>query len=629
LKTRRPRTPEPKGKLDAMTGYSFSTPVWEGGRWVVPAVAEVKAARRANGPEGQHRDEPAQWDRIDWRVQEGQVRRLRQRIFKAAQEGDWPKVRNLQKLMLRSRANTLVSVRQVTQRNAGRKTAGIDGEVALTSQARSDVAARVHAAARTWQPRAVKRVYIPKARDKTKLRPLGIPVIMDRCHQARVRNALEPEWEARFEPRSYGFRPGRGCHDAIQALFMTLRGRIAKRVWILDADLASAFDRIDHARLIAAIGGFPAREMVRDWLTAGVFEPGKGFAPTAEGTPQGGVISPCLLNIALHGLEEAAGVRYRANGTHAGGTVAGSPAVVRYADDLVACCHTRQQAEDVTARLAAWLAPRGLAFNQSKTRIVHLTDGFDFLGFNIRRYPNGKLLIKPAKQAVTRLRKRLATETRNLRGSNAVAVLARLNPVIRGWAAYYRTVVSSRVFSSLDDYMWKLTYKWATWSHQGKSKHWIAEKYFGRFNRLRSNRWVFGDRASGACLVKFSWTAIARHDMVKGAASPDDPALAEYWAKRRQKVKPPLDGHTLRLLTRQDGRCPLCADPLLPPDQLPQSPDQWERWWQQVIRQAITHDYLKHDGRPGPPGKDHTRLVHASCYRGLLARQRKNPAQQP
>jgi RNA-directed DNA polymerase len=146
-----------------MTGYSFSTPVWEGGRWVAPAVAEVKAARRANGPEGQHRDEPAQWDGIDWRAQEEQVRRLRQRISKAAQEGDWPKVRNLQKLMLRSRSNTLVSVRQVTQRNAGRKTAGIDGEVALTSQARSDVAARVHAAARTWQPRAVKRVYIPKA----------------------------------------------------------------------------------------------------------------------------------------------------------------------------------------------------------------------------------------------------------------------------------------------------------------------------------------------------------------------------------------------------------------------------------------------------------------------------------
>ena len=207
-----------------MTGYSFTTPVWEGGKWVVPAIAEVKAAPRANGPEDRPRDAPAQWERSDWRAQEEQVRRLRQRIFKASQEQDWPKVRNLQKLMLRSRANTLVSVRQVTQRNAGRKTAGIDGEVALTPEARARVAVRVHQSVTSWRPRAVRRVYIPKASNRAKLRPLGIPVLMDRCHQARVRNALEPEWEARFEPGSYGFRPGRGCHDAIGAIYNVCAG---------------------------------------------------------------------------------------------------------------------------------------------------------------------------------------------------------------------------------------------------------------------------------------------------------------------------------------------------------------------------------------------------------------------
>src|SRR5712664_2155893 len=276
-----------------MTGYSFSTPVWEGGQWVAPAVAEVTAAtRKANGPEDRPRDAPAQWDKVDWRAQEGQVRRLRQRIFKAAQEQDWPKVRNLQKLMLRSRSNTLVSVRQVTQRNAGRKTAGIDGEVALTPGARADVAVRVHQSRSSWNPRAVRRVYIPKASNRAKLRPLGIPVIMDRCHQNRVKNALEPEWEARFEPRSYGFRPGRGCHDAIAAIFNACKGPMARRVWALDADLASAFDKIDHDHLLAAIGSFPARDMIRGWLKAGVFEAGKGFAPTVEGTPQGGVITP-------------------------------------------------------------------------------------------------------------------------------------------------------------------------------------------------------------------------------------------------------------------------------------------------------------------------------------------------
>ena len=601
-----------------MTGYSWSTPVVDMGAVTV------------NGPEGQGLDEDAiGWDSIDWRACEDRVRRLRQRIFKAAREQDWAKVRSLQKLMLRSRANTLVSVRQVTQRNAGRRTAGIDGEVALTPEARAGVAVRVHQSRSSWNPRAVRRVYIPKASNRAKLRPLGIPVIMDRCHQARVRNALEPEWEARFEPRSYGFRPGRGCHDAIAAIYNACKGPMARRVWALDADLAAAFDRIDHDHLLASIGSFPARDMIRGWLRAGVFEAGKGFAPTWEGTPQGGVISPLLLNVALHGLEEAAGVRYKTSGTRAGATMPGSPVAVRYADDVVVLCHSQEQAGHVRARLAEWLAPRGLAFNEDKTRIVRLDEGFSFLGFSVRRYPNRKLLIKPSQAAMKRVRKRLASETRALRGSNAMAVIAALNPIIRGWAAYYRGAVSSRAFSSLDDYVWKLTWKWATWRHNNKRKRWIADRYFGKFNTFRNARWVFGDRDSGACLVKFSWTNIERHVLVTGAASPDDPALASYWAERRKKVKPPLDRYTLRLLTRQGGRCPLCGDHLLSPDQPPQSPWQWEQWWLQVTRKAIAASYLTHHGRPGPADGDQTRLVHASCQRALHARQHRKPALQP
>jgi RNA-directed DNA polymerase len=452
---------------------------------------------------------------------------------------------------------------------------------------------------------------------------------MDRCHQARVRNALEPEWEARFEPRSYGFRPGRGCHDAIAAIFNTCKGPLARRVWALDADLASAFDKIGHDHLLSAIGSFPARDMIRGWLKAGVFEPGRGFAPTEEGTPQGGIISPLLLNVALHGMEEAAGVRYRTSGTQAGTTKGGSPVAVRYADDVVVLCHSQEQAEHVKARLAEWLALRGLAFNEDKTRIVHLDEGFDFLGFSIRRYPNRKLLIRPSKAAIRRVRERLANETRSLRGGNAMAVIATLNPVIRGWAAYYRSVVSSGTFSSLDDYVWKLTWKWATWRHNNKPKRWIVGQYFGKFNTFRNARWVFGDRESGACLVKFSWTNIRRHVPVTGAASPDDPALAGYWAERRKKIKPPLDGYSMRLLTRQDGRCPLCEDHLLSADQPPQSPELWERWWLQVTRQAIAASYLAHHGRPGPARGDQTRLVHASCQRAFHARQRRKPALQP
>ena len=570
-----------------------------------------------NGPEDPRPVFPAfdggAWERVDWRRCEEEVRRLRSRIFKAVQERDMATAVDLQKLMLRSWHNTLVSVRQVTQRNTGRKTAGIDGLVALTSQARAEMAVRVHATRGSHQPSPVRRVYIPKASDKTKMRPLGIPVILDRCHQARVRNALEPEWEARFEPRSYGFRPGRGCHDAIGSLFNTLRGK-GKRVWILDADLAGAFDKIDHEHLLKAIGGFPAREMIADWLRAGIFEAGKGYLPTEEGTPQGGVISPLLLNIALHGLEEAAGVRYR-TGSHAREFKAGSPALTRYADDLVVCCHSRQDAEQVKARLAEWLEPRGLAFNEARTRIVPVTEGFDFLGFNLRRYPNGKLLIKPSATAIKRFRDRLAKEFRSLRGSNVAAVLATIAPIVRGWVGYYRTVVSTRVFAALTDYLWKLTYKWACWSHPNKPRHWIIGRYFGKFSKFRNDQWVFGDKDTGAYLPKPSWTDIVRHTLVKGGASPDDPALAGYWAQRRQKVKPPLDSYTVRLLSRQDGRCSLCGENLLTPDQLPQSPQGWEHWFLWVTKKAITADYLVHHDTPSAARSNRTHLVHATCHR--------------
>jgi RNA-directed DNA polymerase len=319
-----------------------------------------------------------------------------------------------------------------------------------------------------------------------------------------------------------------------------------------------------------------------------------------------------LFNVALHGMEQAAGVRYYATGRDAGSAREHSPVLVRYADDFVVMCHSREQAEQVKQRLAAWLRPRGLVFNEDKTRIVHAETGFDFLGFNVRRY-HGKLLIKPSKAAIRRIRERLRVEMKALRGSNVGAVLRKINPIVRGWSAYYRTVVSSEIFTALDNDLWRLTYKWAKHSHPNKPKHWVVNRYFSQFNKTRQDRWVFGDRNSDAYLLKFAWTKIVRHQLVNGTASPDDPTLTDYWAERRRKQPPPVDTTTLRLLRSQHGRCPLCRCPLLPADQSPQSPNGWERWLR-TTRKTISSQLIatQVDGTPGPL---RYRLTHTDCQR--------------
>jgi RNA-directed DNA polymerase len=576
--------PEPEDKLDAAT----------------TTVGVV------NGPE----DAPFDWHAIDWRRVEEDVRRLRQRIFTASKAGDLKKVRNLQKLMLRSRANTLISVRRVTERNAGRLTAGMDGEVVLTPEAKARLADRVHQTTEPFKAIPVRRVYIPKAGSRTRRRPLGIPVIADRCHQARVVNALEPEWEARFEPRSYGFRPGRGCHDAIQAVYEVVKGRSPKRLWALDADLAQAFDKLAHDHILAMLGTFPARGMVAQWLKAGVVEQGR-LHRTEDGVPQGGVVSPLLLNVALHGMEQAAGARYEKSGRWGARIAKGCPATIRYADDFVVLCHTRQEALEVKARLARWLAPRGLAFNEDKTRVVSLSEGFDFLGFNVRRYGT-KPLIKPSKAAIRRIRERLRTELRSLRGSNAPTVIKKLNPIIRGWAAYYRTQVSAEVFDALDQYLWELTFKWARFSHANKPTRWVVARYWGRFNKARQDRWVFGDRNSGAHLHKFKWTNIVRHRIVMGVASTDDPALADYWGQRRRKARPPIDKTSLWLLKAQDGRCAICGSVFLPDDDRPQNPREWEQWLTGA-RKGLAKVVIP---QAPEPDEHEPRLVHVRCRDG-------------
>ena len=266
-----------------------------------------------------------------------------------------------------------------------------------------------------------------------------------------------------------------------------------------------------------------------------------------------------------------------------------------------------QEAFEVKARLVDWLAPRGLAFNEDKTRVVSLDEGFDFLGFNVRRYGT-KSLIKPSKTAQRRIRNRLREEMHSLRGTNAPTVIKKLNPIIRGWAAYYRTQVSSEVFSKLDHHLWKLTFKWARFSHANKSTSWVIARYFGRFNKSKGDRWVFGDRKSGAYMHRFSWTNIVRHQIVKHGASPDNPALADYWANRRRKTPLPIDKTSRWLLKAQDGQCPICRSALLPDNDRPQTPSDWEQWLattRKTVAKVIQRDGIPDEAEP--------RLIHARC----------------
>ena len=521
----------------------------------------------ANGPEG-HTD----WQRVNWRKANRQVRNLRRRIFRATQQGDERKVASLQKLMLRSHANRLVAVRRVTQVNQGKRTPGVDKVLVKTPQARGKLVDEL-ATYQPWRARPTKRVYIPKASGT--LRPLGIPTIRDRALQAMVKNALEPSWEARFEATSYGFRPGRGCHDAILRLFLLLNTRTRFK-WVVDADIKGAFDNIDHDYLLCTIGDVPGRELIRQWLKAGYVEAFR-WHPTDAGTPQGGVISPLLANIALHGMEEAVGMSRKKAGITTSNT-----AVVRYADDFVVTCTTREEAERAIDRLIPWLAERGLTLSEEKTRIVHIRDGFDFLGFNVRQYETpgstkrgSKLLIKPSRDSVVRIRKRRRDEWLSLRGHNVKEVTARLNPIIRGQANYFRPEVSYKTFQALDAWMFRREVRYVNHSHPTKPWYWKKNHYWGKLHRQRNDNWVFGDKRTGVVLLKFSWFNIERHVLVKGTASPDDPALQQYWADRQRHRARVLSPSQRKIAQRQRYVCDQCGEPLLNDEELHVHHEKW------------------------------------------------------
>ena len=503
-----------------------------------------------------------EWHEVDWQRAYHNVRNLRRRIFKATESKDWRKVRNLQKLMLRSYSNVLLAVRKATQENKGRKTAGVDKILVKTPQKRGQMVDDIMNN-QDWKPKPVRRVYIPKSNGKK--RPLGIPTIRDRCLQAIVKNALEPCWEAQFEGTSYGFRPGRSTHDAISKIHQAMRSNTKKK-WVLDADITGCFDNIDHNHLLSTIGNFPAREKIKRWLKAGYVH-NNVFHKQETGTPQGGIISPLLANIALHGMEEAIGVKYNYKGESLGKRI-----VVRYADDFVILCETEENTKEAKSEIEKWLNQMGLKLSSEKTKITHITEGFDFLACNIRQYKVNntktgyKLLIKPSKKFLQKTRNDIREIFLNHHGKSVGELIRKINPVIRGKANYLNKVVSSKAFQKLDEYLFHRQVRYVKRTHPNKGTKETKQTYWGRLNLQRADNWVFGDKQSGGYMQKFSWTKIERHILVKKRSSPDDPSLTEYWEKRGKRSQKSeatkWNAKQEQVAYKQDYKCPVCKQSL-------------------------------------------------------------------
>jgi RNA-directed DNA polymerase len=502
------------------------------------------------------------WQDIPWHKVERAVFKLQQRIYRASRHGDVKTVHKLQRLLMKSWYAQRLATRRVTQDNRGKRTAGVDGVKSLTPPQRLRLAQTLSLSP---QVQPVRRVWIPKPRT-TEHRPLGIPVMADRAGQALAKLALEPEWEAKFEPNSYGFRPGRSCHDAIEAIYTSIN---QQDKYVFDADIEKCFDRICHQALRSKLRTFPAlRRTITAWLKAGVID-GEALFPTETGAPQGGVLSPLLMNVALHGLETAITMAFPASKDgHRW-----RPRVIRFADDLVVLhrdYHAIAQAQDIAA---CWLQEMGLTLKPSKTRSGHTLHpvegltGFDFLGFHIRQYPVGQTKtgktghgiplgfttrIKPAKAAQHKHLHQMHEEVRHRRASSQEGLIHRLNPIIRGWSNYYATGTAKRTFVRMDTGLYANLRRWAHRRHPDKSAWWISEKYW----HPREGQWTF-KTTDGIKLWRHSDTSIRRHTKVTGTRSPYDGDWV-YWATRLGR-HPEIPRTWATLLKRQGGRCSWCG----------------------------------------------------------------------
>lgn len=497
------------------------------------------------------------WSDVNWTAAEANVRHIQNRIFRAAAAGEQAKVKNLQKLLVRSMSAKLKGIRQVTQENGGKHTSGVDGVVCNTPESRLALL-KDGLNLQGYKPKPVRRVHIPKSGGK--LRPLGIPTVRDRVMQAIVKMALEPEWESRFEANSYGFRPGRSCHDAIAAIHTTLNQKGSSK-WVLDADISGCFDNINHDALLQRLPVFTT--VIRRWLKAGVVEFGK-LAPSETGTPQGGVISPLLANIALNGMERLFGAE-RVDGSQV------LPAqrrkmdrginLIRYADDFVVAAPSQEVLEAyVIPKVEVFLAGRGLQLSEAKTRIVHVDDGFNFLGFEVRRMGR-TLLARPQKAKVLGHLAQLKAYLNTNKQTPVTKVIADLGPRIRGWAYYYRHCAASETFTYASHRVWTLLWAWAKRRHPNKPSKWVKARYF-----RDDGYWTLIDGT--AQLYRHNATPITRFTKVVGRSSPMNPAQRDYWDQRKQRsmAREAYRKSRLAMLRAQANTCGLCHVAFWPGD---------------------------------------------------------------
>ncbi|MFT0171554.1 group II intron reverse transcriptase/maturase [Paraburkholderia mimosarum] len=503
---------------------------------------------------------PDNWHAVDWRRVERNVRGMQIRIAKATRDGDWRRVKALQRMLTRTLSAKLYAVRRVTQ-NQGARTAGVDRELWDSPESRWAAVGRLKR--RGYKPLPLRRVFIPKANGKE--RPLGIPTMRDRAMQALYLLALEPVAESTSDPNSYGFRRNRSTADAMSQLFVSLSQKGSAQ-WLLEADIKGCFDWINHDWLVAHVP--MDRGILRKWLKAGLIYKGQ-LQATEAGTPQGGIISPTLANVTLNGLE-------RELIEHLGAKLGIAKAkklkvnVVRYADDFVITSDSREVLEqEVRPWVEAFLAVRGLRLSEEKTRIIHIDTGFDFLGWNFRKY-SGKLLIKPSKKNVQAFYRKVAETISRNKTVRQQDLVQLLNPMLRGWAQYHSPVVAKQTYSRLDSLIFRRLWAWSMRRHPRKSVQWVRDKYF---HSTGTRNWVFAapivwkDGSKGLFeLYQVSSTTIKRHKKVKGDYNPFDPNWEPYGEQLRQGrmwESMRYRKQWVTLYMSQGGNCAHCGSALM------------------------------------------------------------------